>query len=305
MKYIYYLSIVLFFAACQQEDSLEASGDIMNYFKASETDTDEESVLRRAFEQSTGCYVLFNDTLFKEQIGTDADGFPMYRYEAIDLGYGVLTSNKDKYSFTYLTAIDTKKKAVEFIEERILPVMEKELYPYSFLLVDSIYQTTFLVEEDAIIGVFGTRTYQNFYSGTRSFALSAGGLLKKDEAEQKEAVKEMFSDIIRTRLSASASLLTDFYAYDMEYYGGEFEIDWDIDYIEDMRELGFLSGNIRYGYAYCPAQSEDLEDFIDAVCNEDEDSFVSENEDYPIVIAKYRLLKNIVLEMGYHIEKLN
>ena len=50
------------FTACQQEDSLTPS-NISDLFAPNPEATDAESVLRREFFNTTGCYLLFNDTL--------------------------------------------------------------------------------------------------------------------------------------------------------------------------------------------------------------------------------------------------
>ena len=70
--------------------------------------------------------------------------------------------------------------------------------------------------------------------------------------------------------------------------------------------MGFLEGYISYGYAYAyfPLKHEELAAFINALF-EDEETFLGENEEYPFVIQKYNLLKEIVKDLGYRLELLN
>lgn len=312
----YFILSFLLLTACGKEDTPSPSGETVNYFKVPESATDAESILRREFEQATGCYVLFNDTLYRKPVGTDADGVPVYDTETVDLSYGVLTSNKNKYSFTYLPSLEAKKQTIQFVKDRILPVLEKQLYPYSFLLVDSVYQTTFYVEEGSSHGIFGSRSFERFYVGTRCFAFSGGDLSGLSEDEQSDIVKEMIKEMIRSKLRLSPKELESFYGYGKnlyeqvipayELYDYGIEDIWDLN---DIRQLGFLAGYVEDDYdygdyvAYCPSQNDDLDTFIDA-CLGDEENFLSENADYPIVLQKYRILKEIIQGKGFHTEKL-
>ena len=145
----------------------------------------------------------------------------------------------------------------------------------------------------------------DFYSGVRCLALSLGGVLEMDDVGKREFMRELFKGMIESSLTVMTTELAAFYAFGEEYYGeGDLEVGWDIDYVEDLRELGFLEGYISYGYAYFPLKHEELAAFINALF-EDEETFLGENEEYPFVIQKYNLLKEIVKDLGYRLELLN
>lgn len=306
MKKIFYMIIFLLaVAACEKEGSLTPTDGIENYFEIPADATDAESVLRREFFLETGCYLLFNDTLRKELLGRDEDGYPYYSFETVDLGYGITSSSKDRFTFRYLADMAEKNEAVDFVKNRVLPVMDEELYPYSLLLVDSLFRVRYMLEEGASesTGWFpSTKTVLAYYSGARCLALALAGLSDMTDAEKSEFIKDMFEGMIGSALSTRTTELSEFYASGEQYYGEEGELDWDY-YLEDLREVGFLAGRIRYGYVYFPTASEDLESYVE-VLFENEEDFLAENEDYPLVIEKYNIIKEFVRNLGYRLDML-
>ena len=112
MKYIilYIIVIAGCFTACQQEDSLTPS-NISDLFAPNPEATDAESVLRREFFNTTGCYLLFNDTLRHEYKGEDTFGNPYYETELIGLEWN-LTS---VVSTRYLKNTRTKRTSRKFL----------------------------------------------------------------------------------------------------------------------------------------------------------------------------------------------
>ena len=109
MKYIILYIIVLAgcFTACQQEDSLTPS-NISDLFAPNPEATDAESVLRREFFNTTGCYLLFNDTLRHEYKGEDTFGNPYYETELIGLEWNLTSAVSTRYLFEYLKTQEQK-----------------------------------------------------------------------------------------------------------------------------------------------------------------------------------------------------
>lgn len=73
-------------SACSEEEDLNPSGIKENYFEVPEDAMDPESVLRRNFYEQEKIYLLFNDTLRHEQIGTDRYGNVVYFTETSRFG---------------------------------------------------------------------------------------------------------------------------------------------------------------------------------------------------------------------------
>lgn len=298
--------LLLLGVACQKEGNLMPSNGIENYFEIPEDATDAESVLRREFQKETGCYLLFNDTLRKELLGRDVDGFPIYSFETVDLGYGVTASSMDKFVFRYLSTLESKKTVVNFVKESILSLMEKEVYPYSFLLVDTVFKVDFMLEEGEEVseGWYSKKLPIDYYSGTRCLALSVGRISEMDNEERGVFVTGIFKGMITNSLALKTSELKAFYAPGEKYYGKRGDT-WEFDgYFEDLRELGFITGYFEYDYVEFPTKDEDLRAYVDVLFG-DEEEFLTENESFPLVIQKYNIVKKVVQSLGYHLELIN
>lgn len=309
MKRILYISLlILAGVACRNEDTPTPTTDWVNGFDVPEGATDATSILRREFLAETGCYLLFNDTIHKELVRYNEDGEAVYSIETVDLSYSISSAGRDKQSFIYLNGIDQQKKAVEFVKKRLLAPMSESIYPYSVLLADSIYNTAFYFDYGSDeIGYYGSRDFVRYYSGERCLAISTGDIRDMDEFEQKEVVKKIVSAMIISKFSADEKELASFYAYYEGLYGLEYG-DLDYEYYEeaegwngneDVREFGFLSGTLEFDDYYesylltSPNKAQDLVDYLDAIFG-DEEIFLDENAEFPIVLQKYAILKEKV-----------
>jgi len=72
--YILALTACLTIAGCSDDDELTPSYADQNRFLATDSATNPVSAMRNEFYRETGSYLLFNDTLRHEAIGTDAEG---------------------------------------------------------------------------------------------------------------------------------------------------------------------------------------------------------------------------------------
>lgn len=302
--------LILLGVACEKESDLTPGEGAVNYFEVPADATDEESVLRREFQKETGSYLLFNDTLRKELLGRDEDGFPLYSFETVELGYGIVSSAMDKFSFHYLENMEVKRAGAKFVQDRLLSLMDKSLAPYSILLVKTVMRSPYLTEEGESDGFYGESDPINYYSGTRCMAISIGDILNTDEEEQDVLMKNIVVGMINNILGARPSVMTSFYASGNEYYGKSGYMYYDLDlYIDDLRELGFITGYFEYDYyeddyyIEFPSQSEDISSFLEVMFG-DEEAFLEENAEYPLVIEKYNLLKKIVKDLGFRLDLL-
>lgn len=297
-------SLGFVFCTCGKEEQLTPSNTIKNYFETSETATDPVSLLRKDFFKNNGVYLLFNDTLRKELLGKSTENEPVYFVETVDLSYNFITSSQDKYEFEYFVVQGDRERAVAFIEKYILPVMDKTIYPYSFLLTDKIIKNTYFSEGNSNEGYYQTNEIE-VQAGYRCLALALGDVLDLPADEQKVFVVTVFRNLLLNKLMLlETTALAPFFAigeeyYNKRYYDGEFEID-------DLREFGFLGGSIdkTWGEVFFPTKRDELDSFIDALFSFDAEEFKIDNVDYPLVITKYEMLKSIVQEMGYHLELL-
>ena len=74
---ILYISVLFLtgMTACAKEDTLTPEVDTnIDCFAPAADAMDEESVLRRTFFEQENCYLLFSDTLRREELGKDSNG---------------------------------------------------------------------------------------------------------------------------------------------------------------------------------------------------------------------------------------
>lgn len=285
--------------SCAKEEPLEPLNDgFANYFAPAAGATDPESVLRREFYAQTSCYLLFNDTLVTKQIGTDKDGNPLYFHETVDLSYGITSTMTTKYSFEYFSDIESKKRATKLIQEELLDKMAESQRPFSVLLTDVI--TAYEIYDS---GWF--EKDKDFVKNTRSTAIAIKDIADKTDEELVEFGAAILNKFVASSLKGNIDrpILKPFFSLSEGQYEKYYDLfeDWDYPDIEDVRELGFLRGEIDwdFGYMEFPAKTQDLDDFTEAVLTMTYEEFEAENEGYPFVLEKYNLLKQAIKDLGY------
>lgn len=302
MKYINYfiiLCIITLLNACSKEDALEPSGKNDDYFSVNATSSNATDKLRLEFHEATGIHLLFNDTLRHEQRGTYEDGTPYWFTETVDLNFLMTSHGDGDYSFDYLTDYSAQETAAEIVKTYLLPHMGKALRPYSILVVKQIKDYDSSNEEYKFI---------DFVDSWRCLALTMGDPASQSEEELTELMNEVLYTIIENKLKSDAyeSLFEEFASYCSNYYYEYWE-DCDLpSYMdptnltqEDYYTLGFLSEPDNY-WADFPNQRTDILTYFDYIYYEDESTFKNEFANYPIVIAKYDLLKQIIVNTyGY------
>lgn len=113
------------------------TSNISDLFAPNPETTDAESVLRREFFNTTGCYLLFNDTLRHEYKGEDTFGNPYYETELIGLEWNLTSAVSTRYLFEYLKTQEQKEQAVSFLQTHLIPKI-KNVLPYSILVINKM-----------------------------------------------------------------------------------------------------------------------------------------------------------------------
>ena len=108
---ILYISVLFLtgMTACAKEDTLTPEVDTnIDCFAPAADAMDEESVLRRTFFEQENCYLLFSDTLRREELGKDSNGDMQYFIELLDVNYsvGASTNSSLTYSYTLLQSME-------------------------------------------------------------------------------------------------------------------------------------------------------------------------------------------------------
>lgn len=264
------------------------------------TSSEFELALQKEFFEKEGVYLLFNDTLSREYLGDDVSGNPVYDYQIVDLSYSMIAS-AGAFAFQYLQADEEKQAAADFLSDNVLPSLGESMRPYSFLVVDVLeYYEDYYGE---LVLVDGTIVY----SGWNCTAIAVQGINEMSEAEQESYRLQLLKSMANNKMQLlDESVFDEFYAFCESYYSTYFMYEEAEAFCQEyptQYDLGFLS---TYSYGYngymwlvnFKAKSYDLEDYTNAIFDTPEEEFRETYADYPIVLEKYQILKDIIESLG-------
>lgn len=297
------LMTVLVTSCASDEDTTPSNLDV-NMFAPADANTGETAQLQRNFYKKVGCYLIFNDTLVKEQRGVDSYGNPLYYTEVVDLGYK-MTGSSDSYVYTfkYLTNYDEQKDAAEIIENKLAPTLGKAL-PYSFLLVDSITMWTWsngILKPVKKSSYNGTDPHPALVLGSRCYAVSLNGgdFLSDPDTYVSKIVQKVIVDRLSRLIDND---MASFYAFSSDYYAqDETSSGLTTDYEEDsvMWKYGFFTD--IYG-DYFPYKSDDLEAWEKKVATYSLSDFQAEYGSSELMMKKFKTIRAIVESLGIKLD---
>lgn len=280
MKYrIFYLLALcvasMAMTACSEDEDLTPSYKDVNGFEPAADDNSATAQLRRDFFKETGSYLLFDDKLTT----SSTNGQP----ELIEPGWSMIGSSSNNYQYQYITNIDEQREAVALIKQYLLPRFNFKMF--SYLLVNELYY----------INYYGRKNVSTNYFGARTLVISMS--LGEAYDAPEEYFSSMMIDIIKGKLDYESPLLKPFYAYSEQYYGYDYEdFGWDDKPSqEELWELGFTGGNSYYFYY----KNKDYTTWLELVLSNTEEEFEEQYGDYPVMMAKYRTLKEIIEQQGF------
>lgn len=299
-KYIYglvALALSVTTACSNDEDTTPSYADV-NGFMPSDDDHSEVAVLRREFKNETGCYLLFNDTLSKQQTGTDSYGNPYYYVKYVDVNYSMVSSYSDyANSYKYITDPVAMREAAQAVKSKLVNRLGNSL-PFSFLLVDTIYNWTTDEYNNRILS--SKTPYLTYKLGSNCCVVSMNGGLANDDDVY---FKSMVCDIVYSKLKGSSDEdMTEFFApvnaYILKYKD---DLGYQRVYNDSIaRTLGFYEDWNRY--YFCTKKENDLKNYLTAVFTMTDEEFNEEFSDFPICQARFQKLKDILKNMGVKID---
>lgn len=296
-KYVWRCALcaMVLLAGCK-EDGLAPSYEYrLDTFLPDPSAQDSVSILRRGFYAETGSFLLFNDTLQHELLGYDSNGNPFYFTELLDLGYtlGTTTGASAEYDYDFLDGWEEQKKALAFLEDYVLVHFSKGLRPFSWMLVSEVRRVLdngFTVPDAAV--------------GDRCVVVACKYILEHDD----EASCELYaSRVINTFLSEWVNTrpdeFADFREVSQDYYSGTFSYTSNSDNMQKLYEAGFLVkgtnsvGGLANGYY--PDFDSDLAGYVTYVLTLDEATMSVAYGQYPLVMEKYRLVRETLVNLGF------
>lgn len=298
--------ISMSFMSCSNDEEIlvPTQGYIDNKFRVPDDATGPEAEIRRAFYNITGCNLLFNDLLSHEYKGKDANGDDVYVDEYIDFEYNLVGTGGSSVNgprFDYIEDIDVMRESANLIKTYIYPHIEGgSLMPFSIMPTLGIYLYDYNYD-----------TYEYEYMPTsnlscwRCLAIDVKEWLSLPDDEKNACGLNILVEIITKKLDYRADEVDEFseisYDYNGEYLS-DMDENWDRSDMSLVYECGFLSYvQSRYSsYSdYLPYLERDYNDYIKAAIIEDEQDFRAKYADYPIIISKYDMVRDILKSHGY------
>lgn len=277
----------LFSTSCGGEDELTAQPDTLtDCFAPSAEVNDSESQLRREFYATEHSYLLFNDTLRHEPIGTLPDGTTQYFTELLDIDY---TIGSDKnivhqvYVYSYLQTIEEKRAAAELLRTKIITHLPQSMRPFSWLLVRGISPK-------------GTDGQLPAVSGQRCIAAALDGSVSGEE--QQAVVAAVLAKVVGSKVSDEQ--LDVFYRISADDYEGYAST---CTTIEKYWEYGFLVMGLNWKGVptpkYLPTKQQDVDAYMQLVFQYSSDEVAERFADYPLVIEKADIMRQIIEQTGF------
>lgn len=308
-KIIICLMITVGIHACSEEEKLTPSYLDKDWYAIENKPGNLNQLLYKIYKEY-GCSVFYKDTIGKEYRGRNGNGDSIIYYETLKIGYSIL--GKSNIHYTLTNRENRLMAGAKIVYESVLPELKKrKLVPRSILLTDTIR-----LEERANKAWYVKKTMTGLLIG--SVIEKAGG-----EYLNIEDMTELQKKEVKGRIMASMFLEdlmnTEFEYLDKEFlsiitnetgvnfmYGRAYYEDNDPEYHRPVEELGFITwGNSVKKKGYMGAwliykqtisKKQDIEDFIAVVLGIEEDAFALRYKEYPIVMKKYRWMKNFLKE---------
>lgn len=291
--HLLYLLALLFgmtavMSCSDSEEALTPSNAQDDFFSVPEGADDPVSLLRKDFHEKYGMHLLFNDTLRTQP-----------KTETIDFNYALSDYGSAYFCFEYLdNDIQTLTTATSTFEEKIMPHLSKKILPYSLLLVSKIGYDKYGYEEDM--------DYVSSVSCFRCLAIAIGDILNASEEEQDGQIKDFLFKMIRGKINVFDDSFNPFTDISSEYNYeriSDYMDGWDRSDETIIHDYGFLDYDPdwrdRYERDEFPDQTDDMEDYLEALIYMSETEFEELYGDYPVVMQKYRILRQLVEDMGF------
>lgn len=287
---IFSFTLCLVTISCSNEDAPNADlTDPREHFIPSDNETDEASELRRSFNSEEQSFLLFNDTIQKIYNGKNLNGEDSYFVEVIDLNYKVGSSyiTTKPYTFSYLSTLEKKQAAVDFLKKYILVHLSKKLRPFSWLVVGNIYGRD---QYNAILKPYAV-------AGERCIALAYALLPNfKTEAKKQEYANRQLLVIINNMVANYSTTFNEFKEVSNSKYSNYINVPEGKTALEVVRENGFLTNPYDTKYM---SYDEDVTSYISLVISNTDEKINTKYGEYPKIIEKAQIFKKAMEKLGY------
>lgn len=303
-----------FLGGCRKEESLVPRENPINYFEIQDQSGRFNHLAYEVYK-AHGMPIFVNDTLGREERGTDAYGNPVIYYELFTLDYSI-TGQLGLAGIVLSSDTTAMVKATGLIRDRVLPSLPKQKInrPYSYLLVDSLYFRDYgwLGKDNSWWDNMQTGYAHNNMMGTVVGKLSEIGTMTDDETDYwvgsviAVSIVPLMEEHFTSELNAFYAVTTDMVpksVYKKAYRCNRETLESkDPEYNLACEDLGFLEwSHVGVDY-WTPVflekraidKSYDLRDYVAAVYAYPQDKFENLYAGYPKCIEKYKIMKKLV-----------
>lgn len=116
MKNIIYILTVMLVFGCQKEDALKPNLEIERLYTIEDDPSDAVKHRVYEIYTEYGVPVYFNDTIGRIFVKEDMYGDSVYRYETIDMAWGFTSYASLTYKYEYMDSSEERQKALDIIE---------------------------------------------------------------------------------------------------------------------------------------------------------------------------------------------
>ena len=281
-------------AACSSEDALtpDFKNPSENFMPAAD-DQSAEAQLRRQFFGETGSYLLFNDTIQRQLLGTDINGQQRYFIETVDLTYSVGQSGtmNSTYSFTLLETQEQRQTVTDFLRQYVLPHLTGRLRPYSWLLCNVI---------NSYANSYSAPSKPYSVSNQRCIAVAGNFLIQRErtDAQKEQLAQRILNGVVGQLAANNSSAFSEFFKFSASYYSIDYSrLGYDSRPSQtDLYRLGFLSSTSISSF---PSMTTDLGVYALLVIQNTDEQLAARYGSYPIILEKAAVVRRVMTDLGF------
>lgn len=298
-----------FLQGCGTNEDVVGTENIADWFEVKDKPGELNQLLYRIYKEYD-LTIFVNDTLGMEERGIDAYGNPIIHTELFDLGYYIFGTYSDFENVQLSEDTLAMIKAVEVIEEKVIPYLPKsgEYRPRSLLLAGAINMLYSVWSYYGTYDIYYTQdVYYRSLKGVVCGELNR--ILEMDASELEWWAGRILAARIGEGITACyESDVKAFYAITDEgvssgtYYNKKYTLG-SSDAKLPCEEYSFLGWkcdeevNDQYKVTY--TQEEDLQEFVAAVYvyRGKEEQFMTKYQAYNKILRKFTLMKELVTRL--------
>ena len=307
-KILLLTAIIASLCSCAKEDDLTPSYSDRDWYSLEDSDDPVQHACFLLYEKY-GIPVFVNDTIGSENRGFDANGDPIIYYKIIDMDYslGAPVTSDGNYmearTYTLIQKEEDQLAGIDFLGKHLIPVLPEKLHFNSMLLLDSLYETS-IVSPDL--------THLPAYYGLTTLAVSQiPEIAKMPEEEKQGQAYKVVSFLATNELKKDVASLERFFEISKAYYGGivdpanprmpggRYETYGFLDYGSNWDPENEGKDPSEWRYRNIADQNLDLEDFVYACFQYEEEEFNNKYAEFPLVLEKYGIIRELLIKIEY------